>query len=835
MKLDTTFFRSKVARRIFVLFVFCALVPISALAIISFSQVSELLDKQSQRQLHLTSKSLGVSIFERLSFLEEQLKVFSASITATPKYSTHSSVEKYGEGLRKRFKGLALIADSGTYVHFFGSIQNPGGQSAEEKQHIRSGKTILSTRLSADNHLGIFMMRALDPQDPKQGILFGEINPKYLWGLSEYNTLPSMAELCVLDESDNVIFSTLPLSSSSLVKSAFKMSHSSLNQFEWKYDGRDYLTSFWTIFLEFSFFCFWTIFLEFSFFCPKWTVVLSLPKDYVYAPMAYFKKIFPLVILLSLLLVLLLSGILIRRTMLPIANLKDGTRRIAMRAFDSRVTVTSGDEFQDLATSFNEMAKELGRQFSALNTIEEIHRAILSSLDTGKIVDTVLTRIHDVFSYDFVSVTLVNSQDKSSARTYFRLSKSEFVELVEGVEITPQEEKNLINNREILSVNEGEDLPGYLGQFACMGMKSFTAFPLLIKQDLAGVMVLGSLDSSPPKDEELSQARMLADQVAIALSNARLTQGQKRAQKALYRANVELEKRVKERTSDLISTNEHLQREIAERKQVEVDLKEAKQTADIANVAKTKFLANMSHELRTPLNAIIGFSELLLDKHFGDLNETQDEYLNDVLESSRHLLSLINDILDLSKVEAGKLELQPSDVNIRMLLENSLIMIKEKAMNHGINLVTNMDGIPETISADERQIKQIMYNLLSNAVKFTPDGGSITLAAKLGTGYSVVEHENADEQTSTQYQIPNRDRNLVEISVKDTGIGIRPEDTDRIFNPFEQADGSSTREYQGTGLGLSLTKQLVELHGGKIWAESEGEGKGSTFRFVIPV
>ncbi len=823
MKFDTTFFRSKVARRIFVLFIFCALVPISALAIISFSQVSELLDKQSKRQLHLTSKSLGVSIFERLSFLEEQLKVFSASITATPEYSTHSSVEKYGETLRKRFKGLALIADSGTYVHFFGSIQNPGERSAEEKQHIRSGKTIVLTRFSDDNLLNIFMMRAVDPQDPKQGILFGEINPKYLWGLSEYNTLPSMAELCVLDESDNVIFSTLPLSSSSLVKSAFKMSHSSLNQFDWKYDGRDYLAGFWTIFLEFSFFC------------PKWTVVLSLPKDYVYAPMAYFKKIFPLVILLSLLLVLLLSGILIRRTMRPIANLKDGTRRIAMRDFDSRVTVTSGDEFQDLAESFNEMAKELGRQFSALNTIEEIHRTILSTLDTKKIVNILLTRIHEVFNYDFASVTLLDSQNKNPGRTYFRLDKTEVVKLADGVEIAPQEAKELTDNRRILSVNTDTNLPGYLAQFASRGIKSFTSFPLVVKQELAGVMVLGSLDSSPPNDEALPQARLLADQVAIALSNARLTQGQKRAQKALYRANVELENRVKDRTSDLLSTNEHLQREIAEREQVEVELKEAKQTAEIANASKTNFLANMSHELRTPLNAIIGFSELLMDKHFGDLNDVQEEYLNDVLESSRHLLSLINDILDLSKVEAGKLELQPTDFNLKMLLENSLVMIKEKAMKHGINLVTNMDGIPETISADERKLKQIMYNLLSNAVKFTPDGGSITLAAKLGTGYSVVEHGNADEQTSTQYQIPNRDRNFVEISIKDTGIGISHKDTDRVFNPFEQIDGSLSRKYQGTGLGLSLTKQLVELHGGTIWVESVGEGKGSTFIFTIPL
>ena len=276
----------------------------------------------------------------------------------------------------------------------------------------------------------------------------------------------------------------------------------------------------------------------------------------------------------------------------------------------------------------------------------------------------------------------------------------------------------------------------------------------------------------------------------------------------------ELELRVKERTKDF---------------------KKAKDTAEAANRAKSEFLANMSHELRTPLNHIIGFTELVVDKDFGDLNEVQEEYLNDVLHSSKHLLSLINDILDLSKVEAGKLELHTSDVNLKIILENSLIMITEKAMKHGIKFVINMDGIPEIITADKRKLKQVLYNLLSNAVKFTPDGGSITIGAKLGTGHSVVEHGNADEKTSTQYPIPNTDRNFIEISVKDTGIGIKHEDLERIFNVFEQVETSTRRNYQGTGLGLSLTKQLIELQGGRIWAESDGEGKGSTFIFTIPL
>ncbi len=237
--------------------------------------------------------------------------------------------------------------------------------------------------------------------------------------------------------------------------------------------------------------------------------------------------------------------------------------------------------------------------------------------------------------------------------------------------------------------------------------------------------------------------------------------------------------------------------------------------AEDANKAKSDFLANMSHELRTPLNHIIGFTELVVDKNFGELNEVQEEYLGDVLISSRHLLSLINDILDLSKVEAGKMELELTDVNLKILMENSLIMIKEKAMKNRIKLTTEAQDIPETISVDERKIKQILYNLLSNAVKFTPEGGDIILAAKK--------------------TMEEGDKNFIEISVTDTGIGLKPENLERIFGHFEQVESSTSRKYQGTGLGLSLTRKIVELHGGRIWVESDGEGKGSCFRLVIPV
>lgn len=264
----------------------------------------------------------------------------------------------------------------------------------------------------------------------------------------------------------------------------------------------------------------------------------------------------------------------------------------------------------------------------------------------------------------------------------------------------------------------------------------------------------------------------------------------------------------------------------------------SKRKTEAASRAKSDFLANMSHELRTPLNHIIGFAELVADKQCGELNDVQEEYLNDVLQSSRHLLSLINDILDLSKVEAGKLNLQLTEIHPRMVLEGSLNMVKEKALKNRIRLSTNLDGIPEVIRADERKVKQILYNLLSNAVKFTPEGGSVTLSARSlifneGQGYT------GDEQpvllTLDRDEPFMGEKRFMEISIQDTGIGIKGEDLQRIFESFEQVESSASRRYQGTGLGLSLTRRLVELHGGKIWAESAGEGKGSKFISLIPV
>jgi signal transduction histidine kinase len=261
----------------------------------------------------------------------------------------------------------------------------------------------------------------------------------------------------------------------------------------------------------------------------------------------------------------------------------------------------------------------------------------------------------------------------------------------------------------------------------------------------------------------------------------------------LQESHASLEQKVAERTRELATALR--------------ELDEKSRELEATSLHKSEFLANMSHELRTPLNAILGFSQVLRERLFGDLNAKQEEYVEDILSSGNHLLSLINDVLDLSKVEAGQVELEISPFSIQDALERGVVMVRERAGKEGVSVVLAPDSGIDLVEGDERRIRQVIFNLLSNAVKFTPAGGAIDLSAAQVNGE-------------------------VTVTVADTGPGIPPEDHERIFQEFQQTD-AGIEQGEGTGLGLALSKRFVELHGGRIWVYTE-LGRGSTFVFTLP-
>ncbi len=414
---------------------------------------------------------------------------------------------------------------------------------------------------------------------------------------------------------------------------------------------------------------------------------------------------------------------------------------------------------------FNETKEALEQQQAS----GEVLAAISSSIaDTTPVFDKILSSCARLFSGKMIGINLVDEAGLIRIAAYHGPGREQLEQVLDG---RPADENTAtgaaIVRREMLhfpDIAHGADVPAATRRAGVVtGIRGLIFAPMLWEGRGIGAVFVGRDYVGPFSDKEIALLKTFAEQAVIAIQNARLF------------------REIQDKSRQLETANQH----------------------------KSEFLANMSHELRTPLNAIIGFSEVLLERLFGELNEKQDDYLKDIHSSGRHLLSLINDILDLSKVEAGRMELDLTTFDLPSAISNAMTLIRERAQRHAIALALDADPALGEAVADERKFKQILLNLLTNAVKFTPDGGRVEVSAR-------------------------RDADDIVVAVHDTGIGIAAEDQAAVFEEFRQVGRHYTNKQEGTGLGLALTRKFVELHGGRIWLESE-PGKGSTFTFTIPI
>jgi signal transduction histidine kinase/DNA-binding response OmpR family regulator len=509
-----------------------------------------------------------------------------------------------------------------------------------------------------------------------------------------------------------------------------------------------------------------------------------------------------MVLTLGIIVIGIVASVFCGYALTPVQAMASAAARIAAGDLSQRVEAKSRDEIGVLATTFNHMAASLEQMTQAqqqrlaeLSALHAIGLVISSTLDLERLIELALAAIAQHLGYDRARLFLVQADQQA-------LMHGRVVGAPEGIrarlqDITiPLQADSGFHARVALSgepvlVEDIEQVKdqAYRPMPEGSDIRSLVAVPLKVENRVLGVLSVSNGRTKRPLtavDQHLLTT--VANQLAIAIANAF-------AYQHIAQLNVDLEKKVQERTEALQLQQERLQ---------EVNLQ-----LEIANRHKSEFLANMSHELRTPLNAVIGFSEVLLERMFGELNAKQTEYLEDILSSGKYLLSLINDILDLSKVEAGRLELELGVFDLRHLLEGSLVMVRERALAHGIVLRLEVADDIDCLVGDERMVKQILFNLLSNAVKFTPDRGKVGIKA-------------------------TRVDSLVQIAVWDTGLGIAPEDQQRVFEEFYQVGQGLTEKTEGTGLGLALTKKFVELHGGTIWVDSV-LGHGSTFTFTLPI
>lgn len=490
MKLPATFLRSKVARRIVLLFVSCALLPVTVLAVVSFYEVSSQLREESQKRLTQASRSQGMAIYEHLEVLDSDLQVLSNQAT-----------EHIPQG---HIKGLALFgSDGGQRAHWGKSLTLPH-LGAAERRHLLSGNSLLRIG-DCGSAFGkcVFMLRMAAAGGSESAILIAELDPDYLWAAK---SLSPDLRFCAFSSSRSVLFCSDE--GQSLNAASFPLFRNASGFFQWEGSGTLYDAAYWQLLVK-------PAFLQDS-----WIIAVSQEHAAVLAPMLHFQNTFPLVILLSLWIVLLLSMIQIRRTLGPLQRLQEGTCQIAARRFESRVEVHSGDEFEGLATSFNSMAAQLGRQFHTLTTINEIDQAIFGSLNREAIVDGVLARMPGLLPSDYFGVCVFDDT-RTSGWTRFRNVDTGEVQ-TETLGIPATDWTQLQNHPQAFTIAGRQRIPSYLVPLGRAGMRSFLVLPIPVDNSIRAVLVCAQRDVQAPTPENMPETRQVADQLAVAFAHVGL-------------------------------------------------------------------------------------------------------------------------------------------------------------------------------------------------------------------------------------------------------------------------------------------------------------------------
>ncbi len=485
----------------------------------------------------------------------------------------------------------------------------------------------------------------------------------------------------------------------------------------------------------------------------------------------------------------------------PIKRLTTQAKRIAAGFLDERIPVTSRDEVGQLAKAFNEMGRALK------GNIEEKERILVEVKDLNRTLEDRGVELEQQAEALQQSLQEVRGMGEIIRAVNSSLALSEVLNTVAREAVS-------VSRADACGIFEFDLGRGTARSVAARGLSE--RFIQAVQDASANVhkLIIDRMGAGagPVQIPDLTQAAGTELQAAAVAEGFRALLAVPIESKRVFRAIVLFRRMAGEfdaRVVEIVTTLADQSKVAVEKARLFEELEEKGQQIEIANRHKSEFLANMSHELRTPLNAIIGFSEVLLEKVFGELGGKQEEYLNDIFSSGHHLLSLINDILDLSKIEAGKMEVELGEFDLPTALDNAVTLVRQRAISHEIELTVDFDSRLGTFTADERKVKQVLVNLLSNAIKFTPAGGKVAVRASLGDG-------------------------AVEISVTDTGTGIAAEDQESIFEEFRQAGASYDQKHEGTGLGLTLARKFVDLHSGRIWVESE-RGVGSKFSFTLPI